>query len=171
MTARACHDPLRRRSARFAGDIPLLPGRCRMKRAAMLGLVCALLGCDGGIIDDDGLDRPAVRGSYRLTGIDGVLPQTLVSRDGKETYTVHHSQLQVMNFGEYAVTVEHTAERSGERRTLTVGAHWLWSDGDLWFEPWNDGCVDEGRWHDDERTIELVADCSYGRQWVYQRWP
>ena len=170
MTARTGHGPVNRMAGRFAGDIPPVLVRCAMKRAAFLGLVCSLLGCDGGGIIDEGIDRPAVRGSYRLVGIDGVLPQTLISRDGEETYTVQSSQLQVMNFGEYAVTVDHTVERTGERRTLTVGGRWLWYGTDLRFEPWNDGCVDEGRWHDDERTIEIVADCSYGRQWMFQPW-
>ena len=140
-----------------------------MKRAAMLGLVCSLPGCDG--ITDEGIDRPDVRGSYRLVGIDGVLPQTLTSRDGQESYTVHGSELQMMDVWQYAVTVDHTVERTGERRTLTVHGNWQWRRADLRFEPWNQGCVDEGLWHDDERTIEIVADCSYGRRWMYQPWP
>ena len=140
-----------------------------MKPTAILGLVCSLLCCDG-ITDGygDQPERPDVRGTYRLAGIDGVLPQTLTSRDGEESFTVQGSRLQMMDIWQYALTVDHTVERTGERRTLTVRGSWLWYGAELRFEPWNDGCADEGLWHDDGKVIEIVADCSYGRHWVFR---
>ena len=94
-----------------------------MKRAAVFGLACTLLCCESGTGPHTRV-RGEIPGTYELADINGSpLPQLVRDRNTGASYTVHGSQLEMFE-EEYAVTMDHTDERTGERRTLTVRGRW-----------------------------------------------
>ena len=139
-----------------------------MKRVAVLALSCMLLSCESSTGPPTRV-RGGILGTYRLVDINGSpLPRPVRDRDTGASYTVHGSELQMFD-EEYAVTADHTDERTGERRTLTVRGRWRRYGTELRFQSAGDSCEDRARWYPETSHIAFLSDCSYNRSWGYER--
>jgi len=139
-----------------------------MKRAVVFGLVCILLCCESSTAPPARV-RGGLLGTYRLVTINGSpIPQPVRDGDTGASYTVHGSELEMFD-EEYAVTADHTDERTGERRTLAVRGRWRRYGTELRFRSMGDSCEDRARWYPERSYIAFLSDCSYNRSWRYER--
>lgn len=139
-----------------------------MKRAVVFGLVSLLLCCESSTAPPAHVSG-GLLGTYRLVTINGSpLPRPVGNGYTGASYTVHGSELQMFD-EEYSLTADHTDERTGERRTLTVRGRWHRYGTELRFRSMGDSCEDMARWSPETSEIEFVDECSYNRSWRYDR--